>query len=88
MTVATELREKVIEPVPFWRAREDLRSAWKRRGSSAGVTLFETVEEADVPAMLVAVTVNVYATPLVNPVTIPEVEVVVVEIPPDEAAMR
>jgi hypothetical protein len=34
-----------------------------------GVTLSEAVEAALVPAVLVAVTVNVYAVPLVSPVT-------------------
>ena len=35
-----------------------------------GVTAFEAVDEALVPTALVAVTVNVYDTPLVRPVTV------------------
>jgi hypothetical protein len=36
----------------------------------AGVTELETAEADPVPALLVAVTVNVYETPLVKPVTV------------------
>jgi hypothetical protein len=39
-------------------------------GTVAGVTEFDAAEAAPVPAMFVAVTVNVYAVPLVNPVTV------------------
>lgn len=35
-----------------------------------GVTLFDAAEGAPVPTVLVAVTVKVYAVPLVNPVTV------------------
>jgi hypothetical protein len=35
-----------------------------------GVTVFEAVEAAPVPMTLVAATVNVYAVPLVRPVTV------------------
>jgi hypothetical protein len=39
-------------------------------GPLVGVTLFDTALEAPVPAALVAVTVKVYAVPLVNPETV------------------
>ncbi|WP_211209726.1 hypothetical protein, partial [Uliginosibacterium gangwonense] len=35
-----------------------------------GVTLFEAAEAEPVPALFVAVTVKVYAVPLVSPVTV------------------
>ena len=38
-------------------------------GTVAGVTLFEAADAAPVPALLVAVTVKVYAVPLVKPPT-------------------
>ena len=39
-------------------------------GVVAGVTLLEADEAAPVPALFVAVTVKVYAVPLVSPVTV------------------
>jgi hypothetical protein len=36
----------------------------------AGVTLFEAADAAPVPTELVAVTINVYAVPLVRPLTV------------------
>jgi hypothetical protein len=39
-------------------------------GTVAGVTLFDAAEGALVPTTLAAVTVNVYAVPLVRPVTV------------------
>ena len=39
-------------------------------GGASGVTEFEEDEEVLVPALLVAVTVKVYAVPLVSPVTV------------------
>ena len=39
-------------------------------GTPAGVTLFEALDAGPVPATLVAVTVKVYAVPLVRPVTV------------------
>jgi hypothetical protein len=39
-------------------------------GGIAGVTLFEALDALPVPALLVAVTVNVYGVPLVSPVTV------------------
>ena len=39
-------------------------------GVALGVTAAEGADAAEVPAGLVAVTVNVYAVPLVNPVTV------------------
>ena len=39
-------------------------------GTVAGVTLLEGDDAGLVPALLVAVTVNVYAVPLVSPVTV------------------
>ena len=38
-------------------------------GTVAGVTLFDAAEAAPVPTAFVAVTVKVYAVPLVRPVT-------------------
>ena len=40
-----------------------------RQGPVAGVTLFEAAEAGPVPIALVALTVKVYAVPLVSPVT-------------------
>jgi hypothetical protein len=48
----------------------------------AGVAAAEGVEAALVPAALVAVTVNVYGVPLVNPVTVHELVSVVQVKPP------
>ena len=54
----------------------------------AGVADAEAAEAAPVPAALVAVTVNVYAVPLVSPFTVQEVETVEQEKPPgDEVAV-
>jgi hypothetical protein len=39
-------------------------------GTVAAVTLFDEADAAPTPALLVAVTVNVYAVPLVKPVTV------------------
>jgi hypothetical protein len=47
-----------------------------------GVTALEAVEATPVPAELVAVTVKVYAVPLVNPVTVIGEELPVPVIPP------
>ena len=44
-------------------------------GTVAGVTLFDEADAAPVPIALVAVTVKVYAVPLVNPVTVQGVAV-------------
>ena len=38
-------------------------------GKAPGITLFDADDAAPVPTALVAVTVKVYAVPLVNPVT-------------------
>jgi hypothetical protein len=42
-------------------------------GTPAGVTLFEAAEAAPEPELLVALTVKVYAAPLVNPLTVIDV---------------
>ena len=39
-------------------------------GTVAGVTLFDAAEAGPVPIILVALTVKVYALPLVSPVTV------------------
>jgi hypothetical protein len=49
-------------------------------GSPAGVTGAEAAESAPVPTALTAATVNVYAVPFVNPVTVNDVAVDPVEI--------
>jgi hypothetical protein len=55
-------------------------------GTPNGFTDEEAVEAAPVPAALVAVTVNVYDTPFVRPVTVQLVAVVVVQTnPPGDA---
>ena len=51
-------------------------------GTVAGVTEFEGADDGPVPAALVAVTVKVYAVPLVRPVTVIRVPVPVRVIPP------
>ena len=51
-------------------------------GTVAGVTAADAVEAALVPVALVAVTVNVYAVPLVKPVTVIGLEVPVAVILP------
>jgi hypothetical protein len=43
-------------------------------GTPAGVTVAVATDAAEVPTALVAVTVNVYATPLVKPFTVHEVD--------------
>src|SRR5665648_624107 len=42
-------------------------------GTVLGVTAALATDASEVPTLLVAVTVNVYAVPLVNPVTVPVV---------------
>ena len=51
-------------------------------GTRSGVTEFDASEGRLVPLEFVAVTVKVYAVPLVRPVTVSEVAVVVAVIPP------
>jgi hypothetical protein len=46
------------------------------------VTLFDAVDAVPVPALLVALTVNVYAVPLVSPVTVIGLDDPVPERPP------
>jgi hypothetical protein len=40
------------------------------KGKPAGVTLLDGADATPVPIALVAVTVNVYGVPLVNPITV------------------
>ena len=47
-------------------------------GTTTGVTALDAVDELDVPAVFVAVVVNVYAVPFVKPVTAHEPEAPVV----------
>jgi hypothetical protein len=47
-----------------------------------GITLFEATDAAPVPMVLVAVTVNVYAVPLVSPLTVTGLAVPALVIPP------
>ena len=54
-------------------------------GAPTGVTLFEAPEAALVPIALIATTVNVYAVPLVRPVTVIGEPVLVAVSPPGEA---
>src|SRR5688572_9238134 len=59
-------------------------------GTAPGVTAFELAEAAPVPTALVAVTVKVYAVPLVRPVTVIDVHGAVqvpVRPPGDEVAV-
>ena len=49
-----------------------------------GVTLFEAAEAGPVPMALIATTVNVYAVPLVRPVTVIGEPVLVAVSPPGE----
>jgi hypothetical protein len=51
-------------------------------GTVAGVTAVEAADAGPVPTLLVAVTVNVYAVPLVNPVTVAVSAPVVVAVRP------
>ena len=53
-------------------------------GAPAGVTLFEAAEAAPVPIAFIATTVNVYAVPLVRPVTVIGEPVLVAVSPPGE----
>lgn len=56
-------------------------------GTVAGVTAFEAVDAGPEPLMFLAVTVKVYAVPLVSPVTVADVVVpfaVVTEIDPGD----
>ena len=53
-------------------------------GGPAGVTLFDADDARDVPTLLVAVTVNVYAVPLVKPLTVIGLTVLVPVNPPGE----
>ncbi len=57
-------------------------------GTAAGVTAFDVLDGDPVPTALVAVTVNVYAVPLVRPVMV-QPSVVVVQVRPsgDEVAV-
>jgi hypothetical protein len=56
-------------------------------GTVAGVTLLEAEEAGPVPTAFVAVTVNVYAVPLVSPVTVQGDEAHVPVWPPEEVAV-
>jgi hypothetical protein len=56
-------------------------------GTVRGVTAALAADAAEVPAALVAVTVNVYAVPLVRPVTVADVAPVVVAVAPPGAAV-
>ena len=51
-------------------------------GTVAGVTKFDAVDAVLVPTEFVAVTVNVYAVPLVNPVIVTGDDVLVAVNPP------
>jgi hypothetical protein len=51
-------------------------------GTVPGTTLLEAAEAAPVPALLVAVTVNVYVVPFVNPLTVRELLAPVAVFPP------
>ena len=53
-------------------------------GTAAGVTLLEGADAGPVPAALVAVTVNVYAVPLVSPLTMIGEAAPLVAMPPGE----
>ena len=53
-------------------------------GTVAGVTLFDGAEASPVPTAFVAVTVNVYAVPLVRPVTVMGEAVPLALMPPGE----
>jgi hypothetical protein len=55
---------------------------------AAGVTLLDALLAADVPLALVAVTVNVYAVPLLNPETVIGDAPVPVNPPGDEVAVN
>jgi hypothetical protein len=56
--------------------------AFTKEGVARIVTWLEGVDGADVPALLVAVTVNEYTSPPVNPVIVAEVDVDVAVCPP------
>jgi hypothetical protein len=51
-------------------------------GAPMGITLFEGPDAAPVPMVLVAVTVNVYAVPLVSPLTVIGLDIPELVIPP------
>jgi hypothetical protein len=53
-------------------------------GGPTGVTELDAVDAGPTPTLLVAVTVNVYAVPLVSPVTVHDVDAVVQLSPPGE----
>ena len=57
----------VTEALPLPRVAVPIVGA---PGRVAGVTLFDAADAEPVPTLLVAVTVNVYAVPLVNPLTV------------------
>jgi hypothetical protein len=57
-------------------------------GTATGVTELDAADAVDVPLALVAVTVNVYAVPLVNPETVIGLAPVPVNDPGDEVAVK
>ena len=62
-------------------------------GTVAGVTAVDALEKAEVPAELVAETLNVYAVPFVSPVTVAlvvaiEVDQLVQDVPESEEYSR
>jgi hypothetical protein len=56
-------------------------------GTVEGTAAFDASEAAPVPALLVAVTVNVYEVPLVSPLRTQVVRVVAVQVAPPGAAV-
>ena len=60
------LHETVTEPDPAVAAVTPVGAA----GTAPGVTALDGAEAVPVPRELVAVTLNVYAVPLVSPVTV------------------
>ena len=58
---------KVTDALAFPRVAVPIVGA---PGTTAGVTLLDAADADPVPTLLVAVTVNVYAVPLVSPVTV------------------
>jgi len=58
---------KVTETLPLWPVAVPMTGA---PGKITNVTLLDAAEAAPVPALLVAVTVNVYAVPLARPLTV------------------
>src|SRR4051794_5089833 len=85
--------EVIAEP-PFERGAANVTSACVlpaaaigsvgAPGRVAGVTLFEGADASPVPTALVAVTVNVYAVPLVSPLTMMGEAVPPALLPPGE----